>query len=94
MKGIPEYGFKCPKCGGVSGGVIWARIERSDSLYSWDADTKDFKYMLNSDHEVPGDSGWRCLACDAVIPDDQVRNCVVKLNITAEPVTLEEVKHG
>lgn len=91
MKGLPEFGFKCPKCGGVSGGVIWARVERFDSVYNWDPDKNDWKYVDGTDVEVEVDvdSGWRCPACDAVI--ERPREGLVKLTVVAETVEATHV---
>lgn len=80
MKGVPEYGFKCPKCTAISAGPIWTSIERYDSICNWKPEKNDFEFESKSPVEVDGGSGWRCPACDARIGNP--RECLVQLTVT------------
>lgn len=90
VKGFPEYGFRCPKCGGISAGIIWARVERSDQLHNWDVTEDDWVPGNNREVDADGGSGWRCPACDAVI--ENPNEGLVKLTITAKKVEVNKIE--
>jgi tRNA(Ile2) C34 agmatinyltransferase TiaS len=88
MKGLPEYGFKCPKCGGVSAGPNWSKIERVDIPYAWCPDGDGWR-SAGPDIET-SDYGYRCPACDVKI--ENLTGCLVKLTIVAESVDVTLIR--
>lgn len=84
MIGIPEYGFKCPKCGVVSGEIVMAKTERHDIMLNWSPAERAWVSTKKSKPAVCYRADLRCPSCEEVI--EHPNEGLVKLTTGAESV--------